>query len=100
MTTEAVALAGGIWRLLLARRAGVEVLLMPLEPQYVWLGSAPELAANGVEVGLSMTGHFMCATIRKACTLWRSRAGSVPQGATQLPVFVPLAARHGAGRRR
>lgn len=35
MTTEAVALAGGIWRLLLARRAGVEVLLMPLEPQYV-----------------------------------------------------------------
>jgi glycine cleavage system aminomethyltransferase T/glycine/D-amino acid oxidase-like deaminating enzyme len=55
INTEAVVLAGGIWGPLLGRMAGVEVPLMPLEHQYVRLGPVPELAANGVEVGLPIT---------------------------------------------
>jgi len=100
ITTEVVVLTGGIGRPLLARRGMVEVLLIPLEHQYTWLGPALELAPNGLASGLLMTGHFMCATMHKARTLWRWRAGSIPQGANQFPVFAPLAARHCSGRRR
>lgn len=73
---------------------------MPLELPNVWLGSARELGANGVGIGMWMKGYSMCATSRRACTLWRMRAGSVLQGVTQLPIPVPLAACHGAGKRR
>lgn len=38
ISTEVVVLTGGIGRPLLARRASVEVLLIPLEYQYTWLG--------------------------------------------------------------